>query len=460
MRSVLIIEDDRNLFDTLARDLGRRGWDAVRAASGPEALQLMESREFEVAVADVHLVGAMTGLELCRRFAQSFPDVPVVVITGFGSLDTAIEAIRSGAYDFLAKPFETEALEIALVRAAERHSLRAEVRRLRRAVRETPRFEELVGESPAMKRLFDLVDRVAESQASVLISGESGTGKEIVARAIHRRGARAEKPFVAVNCAEVPEPMLEAELFGQRAGAGAERRGVFLAAEGGTLFLDEIAELPPALQPRVLRVLQERKVRPAGTDVEMPVDVRLVAATNRDLDAMVEEKRFREDLFFRVNVIRVEIPPVRARGGDVLLLAQHYLALYAAQTGRPVRGLAPGAAVKLMAYPWPGNVRELQNAVERAVALARFDQITEDDLPERIREHRASHVVLASADPSELAPMEVVERRYVERVVEAVAGNRTLAARILGFDRKTLYRKLMAFRMADEKGGETKAEGE
>jgi two-component system response regulator HydG len=313
-------------------------------------------------------------------------------------------------------------------------------------VEDTRGFGDLLGASPAMQQVYDLLERVVDSESSVLITGETGTGKELVARALHRRGRRSGGPFVAVNCAAMPEALLESELFGHARGAFTDARtartGLFLKASGGTLFLDEIAELPPALQPKLLRALQERTVRPVGDDTEVPFDVRLITATNRDLDSAVAERRFREDLYFRVNVIHVELPPLRARGSDVLLLAQHSIDRYAAQAGKHVAALSQAAAERLLAYSWPGNVRELQNCIERAVALTNFDRITVEDLPEKIRSYRRSHVVVASDDPSELVPLEEVERRYILRVMEAVGRNKTLAAHVLGLDRKTLYRKL------------------
>jgi two-component system response regulator HydG len=280
----------------------------------------------------------------------------------------------------------------------------------------------------------------------VLITGESGTGKEMIARALHQRSRRASGPFVAVNCAAVPETLLESELFGHAKGAFTDaktaRAGLFLQANGGTLFLDEIGDMGLGLQPKLLRALQERTIRPLGGDHEIPVDVRVLAATNRDLESAVEEGRFREDLFYRINVVHLALPPLRARGGDVLILAQHALTRFARAADKPVTSISPAAAEKLLAYDWPGNVRELHNAIERAVALTRYNEITVEDLPDRIREHKSSHVIVAGDDPDQLPTMEEVEKRYVLRVFEAVHGNKALAARILGFDRKTLYRKL------------------
>jgi two-component system response regulator HydG len=294
--------------------------------------------------------------------------------------------------------------------------------------------------------VYALLDRIADAEASVLVMGETGTGKDLVARALHERSRRRAGPFIAINCAAMPETLLESELFGHARGAftdaRAARTGLVVQANGGTLFLDEIGDLPLTLQPKLLRVLQERTVRPVGGDAEVPFDIRLVCATNQDIESAIEERRFREDLYFRINVITVKLPPLRARSGDVLLLAQHFLDRYAAKADKPVTGLSPEAAERLMAYPWPGNVRELQNCIERAVAVATYDQITVDDLPEKVRAHRRSHIVIDADDPSELVSLEEIERRYILRVMESVAGNKTLAAAILKVGRKTLYRKL------------------
>ncbi|MFT3766154.1 MAG: sigma-54 dependent transcriptional regulator [Minicystis sp.] len=453
-RHVLIVDDDQAMCDLLEADLRDRRFTTAARTGAPEALALLAERDFDVVLTDLNMRG-MSGIELCRRVAESRPDVPVVVITAFGSIETAVQAIRAGAYDYITKPIDVEALTLALDRAIEHHALRQEVRRLRRAVDEGSRFGDLVGRSDAMRGVYDLLARVADSDASVLITGESGTGKEIVAKALHARGRRKSGPFVAVNCAAVPETLLESELFGHVKGAFTDARtartGLFVQASGGTIFLDEIGELPMGMQPKLLRALQERAVRPVGGSAEVPFDARIVAATNRDLETAIEERRFREDLYYRVNVIHVPLPPLRARGGDVLLLAQRFLEAASSRAGKNVTGISPPAAEKLLAYAWPGNVRELMNAVERAVALTRYEQITVDDLPEKIRDHRPSSHVLVTADsPAELVPLEEVERRYALRVLEAAGGNKTLAAKILGLDRKTLHRKLE--RWTGEKG--------
>jgi two-component system response regulator AtoC len=453
---VLVVDDERSLCETLEAGLTPRGFTVRWTTSPAEALELVQSTEIDVVLTDLNMSG-MNGLELCERVATNRPDLPVVMMTAFGSFDAAVAAIRAAAYDFITKPVKLDALVLVLERAVQHHSLREEVKRLRQMVVDTHRFEEVLGESAAMRRVHALLNRIVETDSSVLITGESGTGKEIVAKALHRRGRRCQRPFVAINCAAMPETLLESELFGHARGAFTDARaahtGLFVQANGGTLFLDEIGELPLSLQPKLLRALQERSVRPVGGTEEVPFDVRLVASTNRDLETAIEEGRFREDLYFRVNVIHITMPPLRGRGTDVLLLAQHFLTHYAATTGKHIGGLSPAAAERLLAYSWPGNVRELRNCIERAVAMTRYEQVIVDDLPEKIQAYRSSHVIVTADNPTELVPLEEVERRYIERVMDAVGGNKTLAAQVLGIGRKTLYRKLEQFGTAEAVGG-------
>ncbi len=442
---VMVVDDDRAMCEVLELGLRKRGFDVLWHTDPLEALRVLPNEDIEVVVADLNMPG-LRGTELCSRVLANRPEVPVIVITAFGSLETAIAATRAGAYDFVTKPFEVDTLALVLQRAVQHRALREEVKTLRRAVASTQRFDELIGTSAAMKKVFDLIARVAETDVSVLISGESGTGKEMVAHAIHRKSGRAQGPFVAINCAAVPEQLLESELFGHTKGAFTDarmaRKGLFQQAHGGTLFLDEIGDLPLPLQPKLLRALQERKVRPVGGDVEVPIDVRIVSATNRDLEAAVEERRFRDDLYFRINVVQIGLPSLRSRGGDVLLLAQHFIDSYAARQSKRVIGLAPKAAERLLAYSFPGNVRELQNCMERAVALTSYDQIGVDDLPEKVRDHRPAQLLLTSPDSAELVSLEEIERRYILHVLDALGGNKAMVAQILGVDRRTLYRKL------------------
>jgi two-component system response regulator AtoC len=442
---VLIVDDDTSMCELLAEGLVQHGYDARWYASPHDALAELAERPYDVVLTDINMRD-MTGLELCQKATEAHPELPVIVITAFGSMETAVQAIRAGAYDFITKPFDIDVVAIAIERAVKHGVLTREVQRLQRAVDESRRFDELLGASPAMKEVYDLLERVGESESTVLVSGESGTGKELVARALHRRSKRSTGPFVAINCAAMPEQLLESELFGHTKGAFTDARnarpGLFVQAKGGTIFLDEIGDMPIGLQPKLLRALQERMVRPVGGDTETAIDVRVVAASNRDLETAIEERKFREDLYYRINVIHVELPPLRARGADVLLLATHYLEHFAAQSQKDVRSLDAEAAEKLSSYAWPGNVRELANCMERAVALTRNESIGVTDLPEKIRSYRTSHVLVAATDPTELVPMEEVEKRYILRVLEAVGGNKTLAAQVLGLDRKTLYRKL------------------
>jgi DNA-binding NtrC family response regulator len=442
---VLIVDDDQSMCELIEADLACRNIQSEWQTSAAEALLLIQEGHFDVILTDLQMPG-LNGLALCERIVTNRPDIPVVVMTAFGSLDTAVAAMRAGAYDFVSKPVELDLLAIRLERAIQHRSLSEQVRLLSDRVHQANRFSKLLGESPAMRRLFDDLRRIAETDASVLITGESGTGKELVAKALHEQSRRRSKPFVAINCAALPESLLESELFGHKRGAFtdavSDQRGLFLQSDGGTLFLDELGEFPLSLQPKLLRALEERMVRPVGSDKEVPFDVRLIAATNRDLETAVEEKRFREDLYFRVNVIQVQLPPLRSRGTDVLLLAQHYLEDFANQNGKKIVGLSDATAQKLLDYEWPGNVRELRNAIERAVALARFDRIAVDDLPDKIRNYRGTQLELGGDNPSELLKMEEVERRYIHHVLKVTRGNRTLTAQILGFDRKTLYRKL------------------
>jgi two-component system response regulator HydG len=444
-RRILVVDDDAGMCALLEDGLRRRGFSPSSCTSPDGALALLDAEDFDAVVTDLNM-GGMNGLELCERVTANRPDVPVVVITAFGSMESAIGAVRLGAYDYIAKPFEIEELELSLQRAIQHRHLREEVTRLRQIVEDKGPPAGFTGRSEPMKKVFEMVDRVAASDISVLVTGESGSGKELVARALHDRSPRRGGPFVAINCAAVPEPLLESELFGHERGAFTDarsaRQGLLLRANGGTLLLDEIGEMPLALQPKLLRALQERQVRPVGSDREIPFDTRIVASTNRDIEADVEERRFREDLYFRINVVHVHVPPLRARGGDILLLAQEFVSRFSSQLGKQVTGISTSAAERMLGYDWPGNVRELMNCIERAVALARFDTVTVEDLPEKVRAYRSSHALADAQDPSELVTLEELERRYILKVLKATGGNKARAARVLGLDRRTLYRKL------------------
>jgi DNA-binding NtrC family response regulator len=445
---VLIVEDDLAMAQLLVEGLSRRGFEAAAENSGDAALAALRKRAFDAVVTDLNMKG-LDGITLCERIVAAHPGLPVLVITAFGSMETAIKAIRAGAYDFLTKPLELDALQLAVERAMQHRQLREEVKRLREEAGARRSAAALLGESPCMQEVKNLIARVADSESTVLVTGESGTGKELVARALHDASRRKAGPFLSVSCSALSEAMLEIELFGQLAGPGREARaGLFQRAKGGTVFLDEVGELPLTLQPRLLRALQERRARPVGSDVEQPFDARIITASHRDLETAVEERRFREDLYFRINVINLHVPPLRMRGNDVLLLAQHFVRQAAEKSRKQVTGLSSSAAEKLLSYGWPGNVRELQTVIERAVALTRYAQLTVEDLPEKVLHPPEPHRA-ALSDESVMLPMADIERMHILRVLRAVGGHRTQAAKILGLDRKTLYRKLEMYGPAE-----------
>ena len=450
---VLVIDDDEAMGRMLEARLVALGMQVTATTRALDALEVARTKNVDVVVTDVNMPG-LGGLDLCRRLLEIRPNLPVILMTGFGTMETAIEAIRAGAYDFLPKPFATDQLVLTIERAVEVSRLKNEVVRLRAVVAASQSFDQLIGASAKMVELYALLDKLANSDAAVLISGESGTGKELVARALHAKGARARGPFVAVNCAAMPEALLESELFGHVKGAFTDAKnakpGLFVSANDGTVFLDEIGELPLGLQPKLLRALQERKVRPVGGTAEIPFNARVVSATNRDLETMVEERTFREDLFFRINVIEVPLPPLRARGDDILILAQYFLERVANRVNKKVLGLSPEAAQKLVSYSWPGNVRELENCMERAVAIASFDHIAVDDLPQKIRQYKPAAEVATSDGETEWATLEEAEHRYVLRVLTSLGGNKSAAARVLNVERKTLQRMMKRWGLESE----------
>jgi len=451
---ILVVDDDRTMCELIEEDMAQRCFEVCWHTSAQDALERLKTEPFDVVLTDFRMPG-MDGLTLCERIRTSWPDVPVIIITAFGSLETAISAIRTGAYDFVTKPISMDVLAIALERAANYHSLQTAVKTLNETVQTFRQYGKLVGGSEQMRALYDRVKKVAASDASVLITGESGTGKELVARTIHEEGRRSGGPFVAVNCASLPAPLLESELFGHVKGAFTDaredRKGLFLQANGGTLVLDEITELPLSLQPKMLRALEERTVRPIGGDREKPFDVRIIAITNRDLSATVSAGDFREDLYYRVNVIRIPVPPLRDRRMDILVLAQHFMNHFRLTSGKEVTGISTAAAEKLLHHPWPGNVRELRNAIENAVALTSHEKIMIEDLPENLQSSKSAPMLPEGLGSDEVVPMAEVERRYILHVLKVVGGNQSHAARLLGYNRRTLHRKLHEYGVAEQK---------
>ncbi len=445
---VLVIEDDQDMCDLLSVGLGRRDYSVSTFTSAQDGLAAVQLELPDVVLADINLPD-QNGLDICKNIASNFADIPVIIMTAFGSMDTAIAAIRAGAYDFITKPLDMDILALSLDRSIHYRQLRKTVKKFRDAVEHPKSFDNLIGESPAMAELFSTIGRIADSEASLLITGESGSGKELTAKAAHAHSRRKDQSLVTINCAAMPSQLLESEFFGHKKGAFTDakdsRKGLFLEADGGTLFLDEVGEIPLDLQPKLLRALEERCVRPVGGTNEIPFNVRIIAATNRDLESAVEDGVFREDLFYRLNVINIEMPPLRSRGTDILLLAHKFIEHFSRRQNKAITGLSDATVEKLLQYPWPGNVRELRNAIEHAVALTNFEKIPPDDLPEKIRIYRNHYILLGAEDPMELISMEEMERRYIMHVLKRTGDNRTLAARILQVDRKTLYRKLRLY---------------
>jgi DNA-binding NtrC family response regulator len=442
---VLVVDDDGSTREVLREALQNRGFEVHLAASAEAAEALLTDVRFEAVLTDLRM-GRGSGFDVVESARRLHPGVPVLVLTAFGSIQLAVDAVKRGAFDFLSKPFDLEVVTVALDRAVRHARLSRELDALRELVGGDG--VELLGQSAAMQHVGAMIERVARTDATVLITGESGTGKELVARTLHARSPRCQGPFVAVNCAALPEALLESELFGHARGsftdARSARAGLFVSAGRGTLFLDEVGEMPPAMQAKLLRAIEQRTVRPVGADRDVPFDARLVTATHRDLEEEVEAKRFRQDLFFRLQVLDIALPPLRARGSDVLLLAMHFLRVSARRHGRSVPTLDPEVGQLFLRHDWPGNVRELANTVERAVALSAGPVVTRQDLPERLQRIDANsrRVVLSVEEPDDLVTLEEMERRYVGRVLEAVRGNKRLAAELLGLDRSTLYRKL------------------
>jgi two-component system, NtrC family, response regulator AtoC len=450
---ILLVDDEPDVCELLGGILRSLGYSVTATFDEAEAAEKLAGNLFDVVLTDLNL-GASSGLDICKLVAKMQPGVPVIVVTGQGSLSAAISAIRAGAYDFITKPIDKELVTVAVQRALEHRQVRVQLKELEGILREKSVPGSLVGNSAGMQKVYDLIRRVRGTPASVLICGESGTGKELVARALHDGTSRADKRFVAINCAAVPGNLLESELFGHVKGAFTDARnaraGLFEQADGGTLFLDEIGEMPMDMQPKLLRVLQERTIRPIGAAREIPVDVRIVAATNRDLEAEVERGTFREDLYYRLNVVQINVPPLRSRGNDILVLASHFIQTFAARMERDVKGLTNEAAHLLLNYDFPGNVRQLQNCIERAVTLTQTDHVTPMDLPERIRGFKTPvRTDAPDLHPEHILPLEEVERRYIEQVLNLTGDNKSQAARLLGLDRRTLYRKMERYGQVD-----------
>ncbi len=460
--TILVVEDDAAMRAFLREVLEEEGYTVEAAAGGRTGVERVRQGGVDLVISDVKMPD-LDGLDMLREIKAVTPSPHVITITAFGSIDTAIRAVKLGAFDYITKPFDVDQLNLSVQKALAERALRSEVARLRDEVQKSYRLGNLIGRSAAMQEIFALIRRLSGSAASVLVTGASGTGKELVAKAIHFNSRRRDRPFVALNCAAIPDTLLESELFGYKRGAftdaRSDRAGIFLEADGGTIFLDEIAELSPALQAKLLRVLQEGEIRPLGAARSEKVDVRVVAATNKDLESRLADGTFREDLYYRLNVIHIHLPALRDRAEDILPLAEHFLARSTAKAAKEVRGFHETTRKALLVYGWPGNVRELENVVERAVALAEETLVQPGDLPPAVRERRMTAEDDLSAAVARGLTLEELEREYIKRVLAAESGNKTRAAQRLGLDRKTLYRKLEEYAGAGGSPPDGSAEG-
>jgi two-component system response regulator AtoC len=445
---ILVVDDDQRMRELVAKVLAREGY-AVRALPrAREVLQALAEGPADLVITDLRMP-EMDGLTLLQEIKRLSPDTSVLLMTAFGSIDSAVQAIKAGAYDYLTKPFKMDELLLAVRRALEERQLRAEVRALREEVRTKYNFANILGKSKPMQDLFALIKKVAASRSTVLIQGKSGTGKELVAKAIHYNSPRRDRPLVTVNCSAIPKDLLESELFGHVKGAFtgaiAHKRGLFEEADGGSLFLDEIGELSPELQVKLLRVIQERELKRVGDTRTITVDVRLIAATNRDLAQAVKEGVFREDLYYRLNVIPLVLPDLKDRADDIPLLATHFLMKYAKEADPPIEGISMEAMRLLLEYDWPGNVRELENVIERAVILGRGPHIMPEDLPAYLRAGQSAVPPRAGNSHGPWPTLEELERQYIAAVLQETGWHRLKAAAILGIDRRTLYRKIRTY---------------
>jgi DNA-binding NtrC family response regulator len=448
---IMVVEDEQLMRSIIVQLLRSEGYDLIEASTVDAALQIFERERVDLAILDLNLSGGSNGLDLLGKIRDLDPEVMGIIVTAYASIESAVAALRRGAYDYITKPFANDHLKAVVRNALAQKALFHENRFLRRELREKYRFESIIGNCDAIESVFRVMEKVARTDSSVLITGESGTGKELVARAIHFGSERANKRFLPINCGALPENLLESELFGYRRGAftGAtqDKVGLLKAADKGTVFFDEIGDMPIALQVKLLRALQERECYPLGSNEPVSFDVRMLCATNKDLEKEVREGRFREELLYRINVIAIRLPPLRERKDDIALLANHFLRKYEKPLGRSAMRFSKGAMRLLINYQWPGNVRELENAVERAAILAETDVIHAHDLPEKLHDAAAA----VSASPQILGmTLEELEREHMRHVLNEVKGDKVKAAQILGIHLSTLYRKVQRYRLENE----------
>jgi two-component system, NtrC family, response regulator HydG len=449
-KTVLVVDDDHAHRTMLRTLVGGWGYDVTEADDGSAAIAKVRERPYDLILMDVRML-KVSGLEALEQIKTFNPAIPITIMTAYSSVETAVEALKKGAYDYLTKPLDFDKLRLTIERAMEHVRLKEENRILKENLGKHFDMQNIIGRSPAMINLLETVAHVAPSEATVMITGESGTGKEMIAGVIHCNSPRKDGPLVKINCAAITETLLESELFGHEKGSftGADRRkeGRFYQANKGSIFLDEVSEMPLAMQVKLLRVLQERELTRVGGESVIPVDVRVIAATNKDLDDLKDNGAFREDLYYRLNVVRLEIPPLRERREDIPLLARHFLDMFAAKNNKEIKGLTPGAMDRLIRYNWPGNVRELMNAVERGVVLARTEYLDDHDFAMIQATGQQPFETISYVDPN--LPLEAVEKAAILRMLESVSGNKSEAARRLGITRKTLHKKLKKYGVMD-----------
>src|SRR4030043_1962330 len=440
---ILVVDDDLEMCGMLSDGLKEEGFFVTTTGDSLEASKILKREEFDVLVTDLKMKG-LKGLDLLEGVNKVAPMTPVIIITAFGTIESAIKAMKMGAYDYITKPFQMDEIVLTVRKALENRLLKKEVIRLRKEVESRYDFHQLIGKSPSMQKIYDLIERISDSSSNVLITGESGTGKELVAKAIHYNGMRKEGPFVAVNCAAIPETLLESELFGYKKGAftdaKSDKKGLIFEAHEGTLYLDEITEMPFTLQAKLLRVIEGREVRPLGDTKTYPIDVRIISTSNRDITSLIQQNQFREDLYYRLKVIDIELPPLRERREDLPPLIQHFIGKFNNELKKNISGISEGALRIILNYSWPGNVRELENVIQRAITLGQHEMILLEDLPIQMVQEKDEGLIEKGV--REKYTVDQLEKEYIKKVLIEVGGNKSKAAEILGLDRKTLYRKL------------------
>ena len=440
---VLVVDDDLEMCGLLSDVLKGEDFSVTAIHDSFEASKILKKEEFDVIVTDLKMKG-LKGLDLLEEAKNVAPLTPVIIITAFGTIESAIKAMKMGAYDYITKPFQMDELVITVKKALENRLLKKEIVRLKKEVESRYHFHQMIGKSPSMQKIYDLIERISDTSSNVLITGESGTGKELVAKAIHYNGTRKEGPFIAVNCAAIPETLLESELFGYKKGAftdaKSDKKGLVFEANQGTLFLDEITETPLTLQAKLLRVIEERELRPLGDTNSYLIDVRIISTSNRDINSLIQGNQFREDLYYRLKVIDIEMPPLRERREDIPILVQHFINKFSKEQKKGISGVSEDALKILLNYSWPGNIRELENIIQRAITLSQHEVILPEDLPATIIQKIDEKLFEKALE--EKFTLDQLEKEYIKRVLVETGGNKSKAAERLGLDRKTLYRKL------------------